>query len=365
MSNANNLRGIPGGDEIDLIALVQGLWAQKWMIALVTLVVTLGAALYAFLSKPVYEARIGLLPPTLSDIADFNLARGSKSGLKPFTVNEIFSEFTSNLQSEKSRRQFFEEVYMPSLDSDQRLGSRDRLYEKFAEVLRVKPPTKRQPAYLIIVESHDAAESAEWARQYLDQVTRRTLANVLNHTQRESEVRIQQLQQELKTLREFAKIRKNDRLSKLREALAVASKVGLGSPPVLSGQAAEQLSAFMSGNLMYMRGTKAINAEIEALESRTSDDPFIPSLRFVEEQLSLLKGVQSISGKELAVSRPDGVVKVPDAPIKPRKALILALGIILGGMLGLFIALVRLMFSKEADAFHDFSSSAEPPMLRT
>ncbi|WP_020411343.1 LPS O-antigen chain length determinant protein WzzB [Microbulbifer variabilis] len=349
MTNANNPRGTFGGDEIDLIALVQSLWAQKWLIALVTLVVTLGAALYTFLSKPVYEARIGMLPPSLSDIAGFNLARGSKSGLRPFTVNEIFSEFTSNLQSEKSRRQFFEEVYVPSLDSDQRLGSQDRLYQKFAEVLRIEPPTKSQPAYIVIVEGHDAVESAEWARNYLDRVTRRSLTNILNHTQRESEVRVRQLQQELKTLREFAKIRKNDRLSKLREALAVANKVGLDSPPVISGQVAEQLSAFMDGNLMYMRGTKALKAEIEALENRASEDPFIPSLRFLEEQLGFLKGVQALSSaEELAVSRQDGAVETPDAPVKPKKILILALGLLLGGLLGVVIAIVRLKLSNQS-----------------
>ena len=37
---------------------------------------------------------------------------------------------------------------------------------------------------------------------------------------------------------------------------------------------------------------------------------------------------------------------MPDAAIKPRKALILALGVVLGGMLGLFIALIRLMLKK-------------------
>ncbi|MFA0812615.1 LPS O-antigen chain length determinant protein WzzB [Microbulbifer epialgicus] len=347
MTNANFPSRAPGDDEIDLIALVQGLWAQKWLVVLVTVVVTLGAALYAFLSKPVYEARISVLPPAISDIAGFNLVRSQKTGLEPFLVDDIYAVFTGNLQSEDSRRLFFRDVYLPSLDSKQRSGSQDALYKAFGEVLRVKVPTKSQPSYIITVEGHDPAQAAEWAKHYLDQVTQKSLADVLNNTQSEAGVRSQQIQQELNALREFAKIRKNDRLAKLREALIMAEKVGLESPPVISGQIAQQLSAFMDGDLMYMRGTKALRAEIEALEGRTSDDPFIPSLRYLEQQYSFLESAQ-VSPRNVAVSRPDGVVEIPDEPIKPKKALILVLGVLLGGMLGLFITLIRLMFSRQA-----------------
>lgn len=345
MTNINNPRGALESDEIDLIALVQGLWAQKWIIALVTIVVTLGAALYAFLSKPVYEARIGILPPAISDIAVINLPRGEKSGLQAYSTGDIYAVFTRNLLSEGNRRHFFREVYLPSLNNEDRSKSQDALYKAFGNAFKVTTPTKNQPAYFISVERHVPAQAAEWTMRYLDLVTHKSITEVLDDTKSEIEVRGQQIKQELKTLREFAGIRKNDRLTKLREALAVAESVGLVAPPVISGQIAQQLSAFMNGDLMYMRGTKALSAEIEALENRTSNDPFIPSLRFLEERYSFLNGVQ-ILPENIAVSRMDGAVEIPDAPIKPRKVLILALGILLGGMLGIFIALARLIFSK-------------------
>ncbi|WP_308367629.1 MULTISPECIES: Wzz/FepE/Etk N-terminal domain-containing protein [unclassified Microbulbifer] len=336
------------GDEIDLVALLQSLWAQKWLIALVTLVVTLGAASYAFLSKPIYESRIAVLPPTLSDIAGFNLGRDGRSGLKPFSVGDIYTVFTRNLQAEDSRRQFFRDVYLPSLDEEQRSGSQDRLYQAFAKVLSVKAPNKSQPdRYVIAVEHRDPAQAANWAKHYMDQVTRQSLDEMLQNIRREVEVKGRQVQQEIETLREFVKIRKNDRIFQLKEALTVAEAVGLANPPVISGQIAEQLSAIMNGDLMYMRGSKALRAEIEALENRTSDDPFIPSLRNLEEQYDFYAGIQVVPEK-VAISRQDGAVVTPDAPIKPKKALILVLGILLGGMLGVFIALVRLMLSKNS-----------------
>ncbi|MNH43149.1 hypothetical protein D3C79_1049860 [compost metagenome] len=39
--------------------------------------------------------------------------------------------------------------------------------------------------------------------------------------------------------------------------------------------------------------------------------------------------------------RQDGVVEIPETPIKPRKALLVAVGMFAGLFLGIFIALVR------------------------
>lgn len=356
MINASISRRGPEGGEIDLISLLYGLWAQKFLIVLVTLVVTLGAASYAFLSKPVYESRIALRPPAVSDIASFNLARGGKSGLTPFSVGDIFAVFTRNLLAEDSRRQFFRNVYLPSLNEDQRSSSQDGLYKAFSEVLRVKAPTKSQPGYVVAVERLDPGQAAEWVKLFVDQVTRQSLSEILQNNHREVEVRGRQIQQEINTLKLIAKMRRNDRLIRLKEALVVAESVGLASPPVISGQIAQQLSAFMDGDLMYMRGSKALRAEIEALESRASDDPFIPALRNLEERYNLLTAFQ-VSSENVAVSRPDGAVLTPDEPIKPKKVLVLVLGVLLGGMLGLFIALLRLMFSPPPTATQEVTAS--------
>ncbi|MGC3664210.1 Wzz/FepE/Etk N-terminal domain-containing protein, partial [Pseudomonas aeruginosa] len=56
---------------IDFIELIQGLWAQKWLVLSLTFLGGVLAGSYAFLSKPVYEARVGVLPPSLSDVGGF------------------------------------------------------------------------------------------------------------------------------------------------------------------------------------------------------------------------------------------------------------------------------------------------------
>ena len=345
-------RQIHRDDEIDLVELLHGLWTQKWLIVLVTLMVTAGAASYAFLSKPVYESRVAVLPPSLSEVAGFNQGRDESDGLKPFSVSDVYAVFARNLRAEETRRQFFREVYLPSLDQDQRAGSQDRLYKEFASELRVSVPNKSQPElYSVVVERHDPVQAANWAKRYIDLAARESLDEMLKNAQRELAVRARNIERQIESRRETAKTRREDRIIQLQEALKVAEAIGLDNPPVITGRVANdgELSAFMDGSLMYMRGSKALRAEMQVLEARESDDPFIPELRDLEEKHELYAGVK-LDPERVAVFRQDGEVEQSDAPIKPQKALILVLGAVLGGMLGLVIALIRLMYKKRSVA---------------
>ncbi|WP_223517297.1 LPS O-antigen chain length determinant protein WzzB [Pseudomonas sp. GL-B-19] len=347
MTNDISPRRTLRDDETDLVELLLSLWTQKWLIILVTLTITAGAALYAFLSKPVYEARISVLPPSLSNIAGFNLGRSGARGLVPFSVSDVYAVFTRNLQAEEVRRQFFREVYLPSLDAEQRSRSLDRLYMEFSGSLSVKAPDKNQPdRYVIVVERHDPGQAADWAKRYIDLTARQSLGEMLKNAQSELSVQAGNIERQIKSQRDTAKARRADRITQLQEALKVAEEVGLEKPPLITGRSNDsELAAFMGGSLMYMRGAKALRAELQVLKSRESDDPFISDLRNLQEQYELYAGV-SLDPEGVAVFRQDGKIELPDAPIKPKKALILALGVVLGGMLGLFIALIRLMIKK-------------------
>ncbi len=343
-------RRVNSDDEIDLVELFYGLWTQKWLIVLVTLVFAVSAASYAFFSKPVYEVHAAVLPPSLSDIAGFNLGRTGENGLKPFSVSDVYAVFTRNLQSEKSRRQFFREIYLPSLDKAQRFGSQDGLYKAFNGAFSVNAPDKNQPdRYSIVAEHYNPELAPTWAKHYIDQVAERSLDEMLQNSEREFAVQARNIEQRIKSERASAKARRDDRTTQLQEALTVAEAIGLDNPPVITGRVSNdsELSAFMDGSLMYMRGAKALRAEMQVLLARTSDDPFIPELRSLEAQYQLFVGV-SLDPSNVAVFRQDGEIEVPDQPIKPKKPLIVALGVVLGGMLGVFIALIRLMLRKRS-----------------
>ncbi|HBO7394576.1 TPA: O-antigen chain length regulator, partial [Pseudomonas aeruginosa] len=61
--------------EVDLVKLVKELWVNKVLILLTTLLALIGSFTYAYLSKPVYEYRVAVVPPALGSIEGFNVGR--------------------------------------------------------------------------------------------------------------------------------------------------------------------------------------------------------------------------------------------------------------------------------------------------
>lgn len=328
-------------NEIDLFELVAALWAQKVLIISFALIGALAAATYAFLSKPVYEARVYLQPPTLNGIADFNYGRTVGAELTPFTIKDVYEVFTRNLQSESLRRAFFNQVYLPSLPLSVRGGSQDMLYADFLKELTIGLPTKEQPdRYSVIARGEDPAHATAWVKDFAARAGAAAEKEMISNTTREAEVRARNLGQQIATLQETESRIRQDSITRLREALAIAQAIGLENPPLISGNLSAEVSAGMDGHLTYMRGSKALKAEIHNLETRKSDDPFIGTLRSLQIKQSFYKDLQ-VSPDNVSVYRQDGPIEQPDRPIKPKKALIILLGLFLGGVLGLTVVLVR------------------------
>jgi chain length determinant protein (polysaccharide antigen chain regulator) len=338
---ANNPANTQGMNEINLYELVVALWAQKFLIVGVALIVTLAAATYAFVSKPVYEARVYLQPPTLNGIADFNYGRTRDSELTPFTIKDVYDVFARCLQSETLRRAFFKDTYLPSLSESERGGSQDVLYSKFLRELTIGFPTKEQPdRYSIAAEGEDAAQVTKWVKTFAARAGSAAENEMIRNTTREAEVRARNLGQQISTIQETESRIRQDSITRLREALTIAEAIGLQNPPIISGNLSAEVSAAMDGQLTYMRGSKALKAEIENLENRKSDDPFIEKLRALQIKQSFYQDLQ-VSPESVSVYRQDGPIEQPDRPIKPKKGLIILLGLLLGTILGVMIALIR------------------------
>ena len=169
-----------------------------------------------------------------------------------------------------------------------------------------------------------------------------------------------------------------DRISRLQEAAKIARSLDIaesvGKIKTISGTSVTnpQISTEISSEAppLYTRGYEVLEAEIKSLSNRVVDDPFIAELRGLEETLILLENnreveqlkarsnddafisplrdkeyelawLESISINPLTVTtaRVDQAAYPPKRPIKPRRKLIVVLGLMLGLMLGVFVAL--------------------------
>ncbi|MEP3855639.1 MAG: Wzz/FepE/Etk N-terminal domain-containing protein [Porticoccus sp.] len=332
-------------DEVDLVELFQCLWQQKLLIIAFVAVTTVAAAAFAFLSPPEYEAKAGVLPPRLSDIAAYNVG-GGKINLSEFNVSDIYAAFKTNLLSGALRRTFFRETYLPSLPADERSRAWDELWEEFNETLIVKvPDVKNKPGFHEVTVAHESPVlAAEWVNLYVTMAAIKTEQDMEENLRNKIAARTNVIERQIDALRTTAQKQREDRIVRLREALVVAEAVGFDDPQVVAGKTSSDgdLAKFIDGNLMYMRGAKAIRTELAVLEKREKDDPFINELRGLENQLDFLKQID-INPDDVSVFRLDGRAEIPETPIKPNKVIILILGIILGGILGIFAALIRSM----------------------
>lgn len=335
-------------DEIDLVELVKQLWLQKWLIIGCTVIITALAAAYAFLSTPTYQATTGVMPPRLSDISGYNLGR-SEAKLTEFTVEDVYGVFKRNLLSGSLKRQFFDQTYLPSLSAEAAGAAKDTLWKRFNSDFTVQAPdAKNNPDYYVVtVEGEDPQAAAEWANYYVKMAAAKSAEVMKGNLLTEIGTKAQSLSRQIDALRVTAEKRRNDRIARLQEALTVAEAVGYDSPQVTPGKTSSDgdFAEFMDGNLMYMRGAKAVKAELAVLEKRTNDDPFIVELRGIENQMDFLQKID-VNPDNVAVFTLDSPALVPETPIAPKKMLILVLGIILGGVIGLMVALVRVIFRK-------------------
>jgi LPS O-antigen subunit length determinant protein (WzzB/FepE family) len=188
-----------------------------------------------------------------------------------------------------------------------------------------------------------------------------------------------QLQDELSALREEMAKERSHRLARLAEAIAIARSVGITRPttPSVMGAAAlrgaSQVTEVSQQTVpLFFMGTQVLEAERAVLQQRSSDDITNERVAEINRKLRLLEVNREVDalkarGNEdiflqdvewlrmetvrlralnldmdgLKVATIDRPAQEPLAPIKPRKAAVVALSVFAGLMLGVLVAMVR------------------------
>jgi len=345
-------------DEIDLHEFFHVLWKSRRLIAVTTLVVACLATAYAFLSAPIYQTSVHILPPSAGGLASYNVAsqltgdaiRGtvpdSASGIAPLTTAEAYETFLRHLNSNSIRQHFFVKYYLPAQKDNQTEGDKQRAWKRLNDELIIKlPRSADEIESSLTLEGNDPGTTAKWANTYVSLATRAATQELLNGLAGEVKIRRLSLEDQINTIREAAELIRQDRIVRLQEALTIAESIGLKTPADAApfnainthGLSTESV---ISSSLLYLRGSNALKAELQQLGQRTSDDPYIVELPNLLKKQALLDNI-NLNPELMSVATIDRAAIVPDEPIKPRKVLIVALGLILGCLLGILGALFR------------------------
>ncbi|MBD8192865.1 LPS O-antigen chain length determinant protein WzzB [Pseudomonas fluorescens] len=213
-----------------------------------------------------------------------------------------------------------------------------------------------------------------------------------------------QLQDELKALRTQLKALRNDRIDQLKEAIGIAKSLGIQKPTTPSsfgesvnagGGSVIRTEVTNQQVPLYFMGVDALKAELVALDQRRSDDFTDPRVSQIAKELQLLAsnrevevlnarknedvflaGVQPLRAELARLSNlntdmtglklvtVDQQALEPLAPVSPNRILVIALGLFAGLVLGICIALSRLIFGAGSTHAKIRATASSVPLLQ-
>jgi len=336
-------------DEISLRDLWRSIVANRGILLLVWGAVLALAVAYVLLARPVYRAEAHLLPPLPQDLRTLNLASrvAGSPDIARFDTSAAYGELLKNLNSRALRLSYFRDRSLFDYYRDIE-GYSDELeaFERgFNAALKIDVPAKGDQRFVSVSYQHGQPGSAEQLLDgFLAYAAQRSVADMAATVNNSIAVSRQELEVRIAGMREFAAARRGDRITVLREALAIAERLGIsdgvanGRAPLQSG---ERGVAVNTAQLpLYTRGSAALGAEIAALESRESDDPFISGLRDLQEQLARLNAV-AVEADKVRPYTLDQAAHAPDKAVSPKRALVIIGALVAGLFLGLMAALLR------------------------
>jgi chain length determinant protein (polysaccharide antigen chain regulator) len=420
-------------DEIDLGDLFRVLIRQKRVILLVTAVITLGALFFAFRQPVIYQARIFFKPPTQADVALLNEQLGGNSAentdqlemINNLTIgkDELFQMFLAELGSRNLRREVFAENYLlegQELNVDQAFnGFNERIKLHFPD--KKKDEAKSDTVFLTFEDKEpkvaadilnllgekadrqavkiamlDAEGKINVKKKTLNKnidilltMKKKEISDEIARLQEADTIRSNTLQRQIVVLKEQAARKRGDRIALLEEAAYIANRSQVQNPFVFGAtdtslnETLAKMQISMNNLPLFMYGEKALMAEIKSLQERDADEPFIATLRDLEEQLKLLERNETMEAlkerKDLVPFLPevrdiekqlallaginfdqkmirativDQAAYPPGAPMPTKSGMIVALGLVLGLLAGIFTAFfvnfVESMRQKEA-----------------
>ena len=356
-------------DEIDLFELFETVWNGKWTIVLTSFLATLLAFGYILIKPASYTVTAELntaSPSVFTRYAGINEVLKANSFDYLISNENIFNSFVSEFNDyEELKAVLSNNEYVRSVLSETEAAKRDNVLVSFAKEFKIQPPAKNQTNWTVGFEWNDADEG----KKILDSAFNDTLQNVKNSTLDDIEslanavtvrnqLKTQKLNSDLASLNESISLEVEKRTLFLKEQAAIARALGIEKNVLDVGGLAQSQSSNVTLRVnstdtpFYLRGYAAIEAELNLLESRSEDEARKANSRYVgikSELASLKNDVSAEQVREVrtVVSNADlsnWIVfdsAFADVKSKTKPSLILALAVVLGGMVGTLIVLIR------------------------
>ncbi|EWG75769.1 MULTISPECIES: LPS O-antigen chain length determinant protein WzzB [unclassified Enterobacter] len=301
-------------EQIDLLDLVLQLWRGKWMIATFVVVFIALAVGYLSVAKEKWTSSAIIAQPDAAQIATYSNALNILYGSAAPSMLDIQTRAIDRFNASFS-------ALSQALDN-----------QDVPEKLTIEPAVKGQPLPLSVSYASTSAEAAQkQLAQYIQQIDEQTAKELALDLKDNIKEQIKTLNDSLVNQEKVAQEQKDLRIKQIAEALKNAEAAKISSPQIQQTQDVTQ-------ETMFLLGSEGLKSMIDNEASR----PLIFSTAYYQTKRNLLD-IQNLNVNPDTIHVYRYVMK-PDLPVRrdsPKKAVILVLAVLLGGMIGSGVVLGR------------------------
>ncbi|EKY4017554.1 LPS O-antigen chain length determinant protein WzzB [Enterobacter roggenkampii] len=301
-------------EQIDLLDLMLQLWRGKWMIATFVIVFIALAVGYLFVAKEKWTSSAIIAQPDAAQIAPYSNA-----------LNILYGTAAPSMLDTQTRA--IERFNASLLALSQALDNQSE-----PEKLTIEPAVKGQALPLSVTYTSTSAEAAQkQLAQYIQQVDEQTAKELALDLKDNIKEQIKTLNDSLQNQEKVAQEQKDLRIKQIAEALKNAEAAKITSPQLQQTQDVTQ-------ETLFLLGSEGLKSMIDNEASR----PLVFPTAYYQTKRNLLD-IQNLNVNPDTIHVYRYVMK-PDLPVRrdsPKKAMILVLAVLLGGMIGSGVVLGR------------------------
>ncbi|MCW8336279.1 Wzz/FepE/Etk N-terminal domain-containing protein [Vibrio sp. DBSS07] len=356
-------------DEIDFKELFVALWQGKWTVVAFATLFSVGAVIYALIAQEWWSSKAKITQSQPQDMSSYQqqvkqfqpvfdiyqedgtvLVSDELDGLVDTEV--LFQRFIDAFNSSSNKRNFLEssEEFQSfkaelALISDPEIKKSEarKLYSEWFQRISAKAvnPKLEFSPYDVLFQSTTQGSSSSLLSGYIRVIQKKAHADALNNLQAIVNGKRNELKQQKLILESQAKNKLLVEIERAEYALLIAKSAGVNKP-IQTNSDNELFGIDM--------GAKGLEAKVKALKSISNLSVIEPRLQQIDAKLDMLKNLEIDRSIQFQTFRFLENVEQPITRDKPKRALIAALGTLLGGMLGVAIVLVRFAYRREEES---------------
>lgn len=308
-------------EELDLLDLIAQVWRGKITVIITIIVMVILASIYLFYAKEKWTSEAIISQPTAGQVANYNNA-----------LNVLYAQ---NIQDKISLPNLQKEIFSRYSASAYALSGTLKNLE-MPLYLQVNQVTKgRDDPLSLTFTASSASEAQKKLLHYITQLNTEVSDDLAIDMRNNIFVKQNGLKSSLSDQEKIAHDKKEHRIDVIKQAIKIAESAKIGTTSLSQAE-------YLSDDTLYLLGTSALSSMI----ANETTKPLELNDYYYDSQRTLL-GLNNLR-IDFSKSLNFQFIKKPDLPIhrdSPKRTIILGLAIIFGGVLGIFIVIIRNMSS--------------------